>query len=182
MFNKFQLGTQPADFLRWRKTIRTVPGGPGGRDPLAAHKYMISGACAHRGGLLGRSEKISWLWKKLGGPTSTVFSRFSAANCLYFSCRSIYRSVLCWHHGSEVLGLITSMVLLQLSALSAPFSPRRVRKQAPGRPKPLFPYNTGDTHPERFKPTQRNHLPSPKIWFNIISDTYNTLQYLLQLK
>ena len=32
----------------------------------AVHKYMISGACAHRGAILGRSEKSTGLWKIWG--------------------------------------------------------------------------------------------------------------------
>ena len=34
------------------------PGVPGGRDPLPAHKRMIPGPGAHRGGFLDQLEKI----------------------------------------------------------------------------------------------------------------------------
>ena len=51
------------------RPTRTVTGGPDGRDPLAAHKRIASGACAHWGGILGRSEKYDGA-SALGGPTS----------------------------------------------------------------------------------------------------------------
>ena len=59
------------DFPVWPG--RTVPGGPDGRDPLAAHKRMVSGACAHRGGILGQTEKSTGCWEIWGAQHLPVF-------------------------------------------------------------------------------------------------------------
>ena len=44
----------------------------------AAHKYMISGACVHRGGLLDPSEKSAGCGRFGGGQHLTVLETLSA--------------------------------------------------------------------------------------------------------